>query len=75
MVKLLIVYIDDDSVQLVHGNQSSPENPTFSATLQDARCMVIVCIFRAVQRILENKSFVKRRMGKKNLVGRSGKEG
>lgn len=74
-MKLLIVYIGDHSVQLVYGNQSSPENPTFSATLKDAKCMVIVCIFRAVQRIPENKSVVKRRMGKKNLVGRSGKEG
>lgn len=75
MVKLLTVYIGDYSVHLVHGNQSSPGNATFSAMLQDAKCIVIVCISRAVQRTPKNKSFVKRGIGKKNLVDRSGKEG
>ena len=47
----------------------------FSAALQEARHIVIVWIFRAVQRTPKNKSSGKRRKGKEDPVDRSGKEG
>lgn len=56
-------------------NKSSPGNPTFFVALQEAKHIVIVQIFRAVQRTPKNKSSGKRRKGKENPVGRSGKEG
>lgn len=37
-------------------NKSSPENPSFSVALQEAKHIVIVQIFKAVQRTPKNKS-------------------
>lgn len=37
-------------------NKSSPENPSFSVALQEAKHIVIVQIFKTVQRTPKNKS-------------------
>ena len=55
-------------------NKSAPGIPAFSAALQEAKHIVIVWIFRTVWRTPENKSSGKRRKGKENPVGRSGRE-